>query len=215
MTDPRAADTTPLNPPDVPVEDIPRELAGREAHDDQDGILATDQVELVPTMTDEAVNAEMGGALGRVSRVDSPESLEMLEDLDARADETNDPNLAAEEGMTYIPPVDPPVVPSSDPEGAVVAAGFATSARDVPYDADHHQGFLSAEDERTDRVREALRADATTTEFADRLEIETEAGVVTIRGTVEDLDDDDNVVAVASSVTGVDEVVDELEIAAL
>jgi hypothetical protein len=147
--------------------------------------------------------------------VDSAESLELLEDLDLRSDETTDPIIAAEEGVAYVAPVDPPVVPSSDPQGAVVAAGFAASALDRPYDADNHGSMLPPEDEMTDRVREALRADSTTSDYADRLEIDTEGGVVTVRGTVEDLEDDDNVVAVASTVEGVDEVVDRLDVATL
>jgi hypothetical protein len=115
-----------------------------------------------------------------------------------------------------VPPVDPVVVPDeSEPEGLAVAAGIGTSALDEPYDADHHSTFLPAEDEMTARVREALRADAMTTAYADSLRIDTEADVVTLRGSVEDIEDLDAVLAVAAVVDGVTEVVDEIEVAGL
>jgi hypothetical protein len=216
MTDPRAADTTPLNPPQPDdLDGFRRELTGEEAPADQDGILASDQVELREPPTDEEVNADMAGAMGTLSRIDEPESLEMLEDLDLRSDETSDPNLAAEEGLAWVPPIDPPVVASDNPEGIAIAAGFGTSALDDPYDADHHSSVLTDEDEMTGRVREALRADATTTEYADTIGIETDGDRVILRGVVEDLEDDDNLVAVASTVTGVGEVIDRLTIATL
>ena len=47
------------------------------------------------------------------------------------------------------------------------------------------------------------RADASTTEYAETIEIETEGSTVILRGVVEDLEDDDNLVAVASTVAGV------------
>jgi osmotically-inducible protein OsmY len=67
----------------------------------------------------------------------------------------------------------------------------------------------------SDRVREAIRADASTTQYADSVEIDAEGGRVVLRGVVEDLEDDDNLVAVASTVTGVAEVVDRLDVATL
>jgi len=214
MTDQRAADTTPLNPPDVDVADMAREIAGQEPFDDQDGILSTDQVELRQPPTDEEVNADMAGAMGTISRVDDPESIELLEDLELRSDETTDPNIAAEEGLAWIPPTDPPVVPSSD-QGVEIAAGFGTSSLDEPYDLSHHSEVVPSEDEMTDRVREAIRADAATTQYADSIEIETSGDRVLLRGVVEDLEDDDSLVAVASTVEGVGEVIDRLEIADL
>jgi hypothetical protein len=204
MTDPRGADTTPLNPPDLDVDER------------QDGILDADQLETDPgTATDTELYEGESGLSGEHLPVEDAESLELLEDLDLRSDETSDPEVAAEEGLTWVPPTDPPVVPSSDPQGAVVAAGFGSSALDEPYDADHHDSPLSGEDEMSDRVREAIRADASTTQYADSIEIESDGDRVILRGVVEDLEDDDNLVAVASTVTGVAEVVDRLSVATL
>ncbi len=144
------------------------------------------------------------------------ESLEDLTDLDLRSGETDDPNVAAEEGLTYVPPIDPPVVPSADsPGGLEVAAGFASSALDEPYDEDHRGELLSDEDDVASRVREALRADSATSRYADDMIIGTRGGTVVLRGRVEDLVDTDEVVAVAERVTGVREVIEELEVDAL
>jgi hypothetical protein len=142
-------------------------------------------------------------------------ALESLTETDLRAGETADPNVAAEEGMTWVPPIDPPVVPSDDAEGLRVAAGFGDSAIAEPFDHDHPSAAIADEDELSARVREALRADATTSQYADSLAIATRDRTVALRGVVDDIVDSDNVVAVASRVGGIDEVVDELEIRAL
>ena len=216
MTDSRATDTTSLNAPTADdLDQMLRELAGEEAPDRQDGLLDPDQVDVTGGTTDTDLYEGGSGPLDLPDSVTGAASVEMFEDLDLRSDETSDANIAAEEGLAWIPPSDPPVVPSSDPQGIAVAAGFASSARDEPYDTDHHQAPLSNEDEMTQRVREALRADAATTEYADRVEIETDGDRVILRGVVVDLEDDDNLVAVASTVTGVAEVVDHLEVAGL
>jgi len=64
-------------------------------------------------------------------------------------------------------------------------------------------------------VHEALRADSATTQYADHIAVRVVDGVVTLRGRVADLDDSDNLAAVASYVEGVVEVVDELRVQAL
>ena len=139
-------------------------------------------------------------------------SLEGLASDELRAGETIDPLIAAEEGLAWIPPTDPVVVPDDSPEGLRVAAGFGSSALDEPYDEDHHGELLPAEDEMTDRVREALRADAATSQYADSLKIDTEGGVVEVRGLVDDILDSDNILAVVSEVTGVIDVRDDIRV---
>jgi hypothetical protein len=215
MTNPRNVDTTPLNPPDLEGEQMAREIAGQEVQfDDKDAVLDVDEVDVGRTeITDTELYEGGSGVMGAGSTIDAPESLELLEDLDLRGDETNDPNIAAEEGLAYVPPSDPPVVPSADPQGARVAAGFATSALDEPYDSGHHQESVTDEDEMTSRVREALLADSLTSRYAEGLEIETEGGRVWLRGTVDDVDDSDALIEVASRVSGVTEVLDETELA--
>lgn len=143
------------------------------------------------------------------------QNLELLTELELRAGETDDANVAAEEGMTYVPPIDPPVIPSDDPQGIDVAAGFGSSALDEPYDRDHRAEALTAEDDMSARVREALRADSLTSRYADSVVIGTRGGVVALRGVVDDVDDTDHMAAVAARVSGVAEVIDELEVRAL
>lgn len=140
--------------------------------------------------------------------------LELLTELELRAEETSDPMEAAEEGFTYVPPIDPPLVPGYPGTTAdfVIASGLGLSALDEPYDEAHHGDFIYDEDEVSARVRDALRADSSTTQYAAQIEIETDDDVVTLRGLVDDLIDADNLVAVASYVEGVSEVVDELRV---
>jgi len=124
-----------------------------------------------------------------------------------------DPNVAAEEGLAWVPPIDPPVVAdASDPEGVRIAAGFGVDANADPFDADHHSEIVPLTDEFGERIREALLADSSTSRYADTLVIGTRGGRVVVRGVVDDIDDTDNVAAVISNVTGVSEVVDELEV---
>jgi hypothetical protein len=132
-----------------------------------------------------------------------------------RPGETDDPNVAAEEGLAWVPPTDPPVVPVEGDEQPEIAAGFGTTSLDEPYDEDHAATLLSSEDEMSARVREALRADAATTQYADDIEIESAGGVVLLRGVVDDIDDTDALAEVASAVDGVIEVRDELAVAGL
>jgi BON domain-containing protein len=145
----------------------------------------------------------------------SGDSLEALAASELRVGETTDPLLAAQEGLAWIPPSDPVVVPDDSPEGLRVAAGFGSTAFDEPFDLDHHGELLPAEDEMTDRVREALRADSATSRFANSLKIDTEGGVVTISGVVDDILDTDNIVAVVSEVVGVTDIRDKLKVRGL
>jgi hypothetical protein len=198
------------------VEEPPelRPALGEQEAGEQDAVFEADEVEHGPTATmtdlDEADPAALDGELP-LELADA--NLELLDATGLREGETDDPFEAAEEGLTYVPPTDPPVVPGDDGEPEV-ASGFGGTAFDEPYDADHHSEVLTGEDEMTDRVREALRAEASTSEFADEVEIETAAGIVRLRGRVPDLVDEDNLVATAEQVTGVTEVIDELDVEA-
>ncbi len=69
------------------------------------------------------------------------------------------------------------------------------------------------ESELTGRIREALDADAATSGLADRLVIGTRGSTVVVRGVVDDIDEGDTVVAVIERVRGVEDVIDETELA--
>jgi hypothetical protein len=142
------------------------------------------------------------------------ENIESLLELELREGETDNPDEAAEEGLTWVPPTDPPVVPG-DMGQPVVAAGFGTTADDEPFDADHHGSPISSEDERTERVREALVAHAATSGLVDRLRFDTIGSGIIIEGTVDDLEDEESVLEVVSGIDGVTEVVNRIEVAGL
>jgi BON domain len=190
-----------------------REHLGQHPAGEQNAFLDDDEVDLADEPTPTAVyegDLEAEGALVE----DDPDrrSIEALTSRELRAGETDDPSEAAEEGLTYVAPSDPPLTTgdSGEPE---VAAGFASSSLDdEPFDADHHSELVTTDDEVSARVRDALRADAATSQYADELDVETDGRVVILRGTVADLDDEDSVVSAAERVAGISQVVDELEV---
>jgi len=185
---------TPLNPPDVPIEEMGHQLSGEQQEGDQVAYLREDEIS--DSSAEFNDTAEYEGYPTPSSVGEGAPRLDELTDRELREGETDDPAIAAEEGLTWVPPMDPPVVADDDdPQGAQVAAGFGATADDVE-----------------ERVREALRADAATTEYADALAIATRDGTVVVRGVVEHLDDTDNVIDVISRVSGVTDVIDELEV---
>lgn len=202
----------PLNPPDVPLEKKGYELAGQREPDDQSAVLDISEVDNLGEFTSMAKyegEIEAGVDDNLPGDVDD---LDLLTELELRDGETDDPMEAVEEGLTYVPPIDPPTRPGGGLENAEIASGLSLSSLDEPYDEDHHDSFLNADDEVSARVREAIRADSSTTKYADQIRIETDGGVVTLRGVVDDLLDSDNLLGVAGYVEGVEEVVDELRI---
>jgi len=204
----------PLNAPDVPPEQKGYQMAGQRLPDDQSAVFDVDDLDDLGELTRTDVD-EADLIADDADRPEDPENIDMLTELELRSEETDDVMEAVEEGLSYVPPIDPPVEPGGGYPGAEVASGLGVSALDEPYDADHHSDFTSSDDEISARVREALRADSSTTAYADQLAIESRGGVVTVRGVVADLVDSDNVLAVAEYVEGVDEVVDELRVRGL
>lgn len=132
--------------------------------------------------------------------------------LEAAGAGTSDDEDPAALGDVYTPPIDPVV--STDAHGAPrVLGGFDRDAEDdVSVDA-------SAEDRRpgdeaiADAVRRELAEDSATAELNIRVSVRN--GIVHLHGRVEDLDDADNAEEVAGRVPGVQEVVEELEVAGL
>ncbi len=213
--DPRKLPDDRPNSGSMPLVDTIRALEGEEMPDDQDAVLAPDEIESERGVTDTEIylgELEAGVAADRTGRAGEIESLEGLADQDLRAGETDIPYVAVEEGLTYVPPSDPPVVPSDDPQGADVAAGRGMSGVE---DFAEESALLSDESDLTARIREAFRADAATTTLADRVIIGTRGSTVVLRGVVDTIDDGDSLADVASRVAGVDEVRDETEVEGL
>lgn len=202
------------DPTAIPAEDV-AQLAGIEPAAEQDGVIDADDVETLGEITDTAIY--QGDLEARPRGSDQPDAslvdnLELLTEDELRADETDDPTEATEEGFTWVPPSDPPLRTGDDGDPAV-AAGFGSTANDEPFDLDHHGESLPAADERTDRVLEALRSSAATAGLVDRLDIQTVGSRVVVNGVVDDLVDEDEILAVVAGVTGVNSVESRLELA--
>jgi hypothetical protein len=200
----------------LPAEDV-AQLAGIRGDADQTAFVSSEEVDRLGMITDTRVLE--GDLEARPLDSDQPdepdaENIEVLTETELRDGETDDPGEAAEEGFTYVPPVDPPVVLGEDgmPE---IAAGFGTTAHDEPFDADHHDAALYSEDERTERVREALLSHAATSTLVDRLSFETVGSRIVVAGSLDDLDDEDQVLEVISEVDGITDIVNRIEIDAL
>ncbi len=209
---------TPPNPPDVSVEEMGRELSGDQLEGDQVAYVRQSEIDDLGTMRDTAIyEGELeAGVHDDLPTEPEAENLEDLTALEMRAGETANPDIAAEEGLAWVPPIDPPVIPSEeDPQGLEVAAGFGVDSLAEPYDADHHSEAVTDTDDMEERIHEALRADSATSGMAQRIQVALRGGTVILRGEVEDLVDTDEVVAVVERVTGVTEVIDEIEVAAL
>jgi hypothetical protein len=176
-------------------------------------LLASAAVDDPMTDVDELVDDELRRGLATGDT--DVQSLDALTEGEFRDGETTDVLVAIEEGEVWIPPSDPPTVPSDDPQGIQIAAGTGVSADDEPYDDDHRSGELDEEGSMNARVREALRADAATTTLADRLEIAVVGSTAIIRGEIDGIEDSDNLIEGASRVEGIEDVLDETEVAGL
>jgi hypothetical protein len=201
------------------LEDDLQELLGEEPPDEQDGAITIDEVETarVPTLTelDEGATTIPDRRYVSEANPDAVASLDLAIESELRDGETDDPLVAIEEGQTWVPPSDPPTVPSDDPQGIDIAAGTGVEGAIERYDDDHGGGGDLDEGELNARIREAIRNDAATSALADRLEIAVVGSTAILRGVVDDLEDGDNLAAVIEQVDGIDEVRDETEVASL
>ncbi len=206
-------DRSRLDPDDIATLEEIGALQGEELPIDQDAFLEPDEFERrrEPTRTEldrGATGSDPELADGDAAMLDGL----ALEDL--RDGETDDPTVATEEGLTYVPPIDPPIrTDPEEPGGIEVAAGMAVSAQSEP-DARHHRdGSLSSEGDLTARIRDALEADSATSGLADRLIIGTRGSTAIVRGTVDGIEDTEIIISVIKRVAGIDEVIDETDIA--
>lgn len=205
MSSPRSAPDDRPNIGSEPIEEELRALAGEEPADEQDGALDLDEVasrpERLPSELDYGTGATADpGAWEDQAGTGDVVSLDALVDSDLREGETDNPLVAIEEGLAYIAPTDPPIVPSDDPEGVEVPGSSDTDGAESDINA---------------RVREALRADAATSALADRVKIAVIGSTAIIRGQVDGIEDGDALVEVASQVDGIEEVLDQTEVAGL
>lgn len=175
-----------------------REMAGYRSEQDQGmGAISASELEHIgnPTVTDiyQMDNDE------RSDMIDpEDESLDTLTNANLREGETDDVMEAIEEGLSYVPPIDPPVQADSD-------ADFEQA------DADEQGNEPVAS--LASQVHVRLIHDSATAQLAHRIHVrEVEAGVIELSGVVDDLTDEDLLLGVAESVEGIDEVVSALRV---
>ena len=199
------------DPPDLELIEQLQALQGEEMPADQDAVIEPSEFEGRRQAT--TTELDRGEGSPGDPEADEYESLEGLGSDELREGETDDPDVASEEGLTYVPPVDPPTrADAEEPGGLAIAAGPGGNALEID-DAEGSSGELFEETELAGRIREALEADAATSGLADRLVIGTRGSTVVVRGVVDDIDDGDTVVAVIERVRGVEDVVDETDLA--
>ncbi|HZT96064.1 MAG TPA: BON domain-containing protein [Chloroflexota bacterium] len=112
---------------------------------------------------------------------------------------------AVDEAMPYMPPEDPPVLPSGD-QGAAVAAGWGPSAEDPPFRGD----ASTRDDWIAQQVERVLREDAGTSKLP--LSVNVNDGAVFLHGFVTDEADAELAETVAAQVPGVTSVEDRTEV---
>lgn len=175
-----------------------REMAGYRSPEDQGmGAISAAELEKIGnhTVTDiyQMDNDE------RSDMIDPDEdSLDDLTSANLREGETDDVMEAIEEGLSYVPPIDPPL--QADPD-----ADFEQA------DADEQGNEPVASLSRQVQLR--LIRDSATAQIAHRIHVrETEPGVIELSGVVDDLTDEDLLLGVAETVEGIDEVVSALRV---
>ena len=128
---------------------------------------------------------------------------------------TDDPLVAASEGIPYTPPTDRVLGPTDGPDGPDVAGTPSTDAEEleradgvqVPNAARPADGELTAD------VIEALRTSNVVA--GDRIRVATAGRRVTLTGEVESVEALDEILGIVGDVEGVDEVVDEVTVRGL
>jgi hypothetical protein len=125
---------------------------------------------------------------------------------------TYNPQVAWEQGLTYTPPEDPPVIPADNWEGIEIAAGYATSMEDtVPDDEIDDSGEPITDAELEERVANALRMNGETMDLTN-VRVRVEDGVAILIGSVPNDMDESLVADVVADIDGIDDVESRLDI---
>lgn len=173
----------------------PAEEARREEEDDDDVIV--DDVEVYPE--------ELAATAGDYS-------IDEFVDSEMRQGQTNNPNEAIEDGVSYSPPSDPAVMGSDEPESVEVATGFAPSMEEADPDVNELPAHVDNNDlEIKQDVQEALRNNSETANLDD-IRVRVVDGVVYLHGNVLDGDDVGEVYAIVSELEGVRQVVSRISV---
>ena len=125
---------------------------------------------------------------------------------------TLNPYVAQEQGLVYTPPTDPPVLPGDDPQGAEVAAGFATSMEETNPDIERLPDEIDNNDlDLRDDIYIALHNNSETGHLTN-VKVQVEDGVVNLVGTVTSEDDIGMVQSIVQELEGVLDVNNNLQV---
>jgi hypothetical protein len=119
--------------------------------------------------------------------------------------ETDDPLIASQEGVPWVPPSERVIRPESiSDEGADLAGGGASDEEELELEDGEDEPLLV-------RALEALRSSDVTA--GDRIQVDAAGSTIWVRGEVESLEVADEILGILGDLDGVTEVVDELEVA--
>jgi hypothetical protein len=125
------------------------------------------------------------------------------------------PLKAQQQGLVYVPPDDPPILPSDDPQGIEIAAGFAKESQfEDPRAEDVPERLAGGDWDLQARIESVLHKSSLTNQMTE-VQVEVEDGIVYLSGKVETLDDIDVVCAVVQQIDGVVDVEEELIVTSL
>ena len=126
---------------------------------------------------------------------------------------TDDPLVATEEGVPYDPPTERVIAQTGEPGGPDVASTHPDAGEELDRVDTVQQPNASPprDDELTADVLEALRA--SDVPAGDRIRILAEGSRVLVRGEVESLEVLDEILGLIDDVPGVDEVIDDVDVA--
>jgi alkanesulfonate monooxygenase SsuD/methylene tetrahydromethanopterin reductase-like flavin-dependent oxidoreductase (luciferase family) len=146
--------------------------------------------------------------------VDLEEDLVEEEAFDTQHGEghTFDPYEADDQGLTYTPPTDPPIMlVDEDETGVEIAAGFAQSMEEIePSVEDLPENVKNNDLDIQQNIEQALRYNSETMHL-NNVHVEVTDGIVTLTGTVPTMDDLGLVYEIVYDMEGVVEVRNDLE----
>lgn len=126
--------------------------------------------------------------------------------------QTTDPQLAAEQGLSYSPPHEHVIQPSDAPQRVEIAAGFDTAEGRPGPEADTLPREVVLDDlELRERIYQALRTDEGTAHLTD-IAVGVVSGIVYLRGQVHEQREMDRALAIARQVARPLEVRNHIEI---
>jgi osmotically-inducible protein OsmY len=155
----------------------------------------------------EPVEERLAGIEDEDVDIESELAQEEVYDTQHSEGSTHNPFVADQQGLSYSPPTDPPVLPSEeDPQGAEIAAGFAPSMEDTNPDTEDLPPRTEDMDlDLRDDIYTAL-ADNSETQNLNNIKVQVEAGVVDLLGTVPSQQDMALVYEIVQGLDGVREI---------